>query len=69
MAQEVQRALETDGLAAITWYSGRVPFGESGVAGGVALAGALLHSEPEAGPILTLASARGGVNAATLIER
>lgn len=46
----------------------RARVGDSGLAGGLALAAGLL-GEPAAGPIITLSASRGGVQAATLVER
>jgi hypothetical protein len=48
----------------------RSTFGESGMAGGLGLAGALLDPNSEsASNIIVLTSARGGINAASLIQR
>ena len=48
----------------------RSTFGESGMAGGLGLAGALLDQNPaSASNIMVLTSARGGINAVSLIQR
>jgi hypothetical protein len=64
------RALQrlwTEGVSKVGFRS---TFGESGMAGGLGLAGALMDRNPaSASNILVLTSARGGINSASLIQR